>query len=140
MNIIYINTQNKIVFKDKLIKYLIKNRRLYVEMEDEVLVDTNTLIRISEKQVITIFNTGMKIINIADLKDDIGLITLIDKIDERRFISKSDCFIETINSVFDFEETSYIVDKKLDFKEQSKNVKSKIKANNNIRKNMKRGR
>lgn len=52
MNIIYINTQNKIVFKDKLIKYLIKNRRLYVEIEDEVLVDTNTSIRISEKQVI----------------------------------------------------------------------------------------
>lgn len=51
MNIIYINTSNKGIAKDRLIKGTIKAGMQYIEMEDELLIDGNYLVRFLEKKL-----------------------------------------------------------------------------------------
>jgi len=46
----YINTSNKSIAKDTLIRTLIKLEMQYVEMEDEVLIECDYLIRFVEKE------------------------------------------------------------------------------------------
>jgi len=50
-----ISAENKIYIKDFIIQDAIKNKHQYVEMEDEILIDTDILIRIrcSEKIIIS---------------------------------------------------------------------------------------
>ena len=50
MKIGYINTNNKSIAKDTLIRNLIRLEMQYVEMEDEVLIECDYLIRFVEKE------------------------------------------------------------------------------------------
>ena len=50
MKIGYINTSDKSIAKDTLIRTLIKLEMQYVEMEDEVLIECDYLIRFVEKE------------------------------------------------------------------------------------------
>lgn len=63
MKIGYINTQNKKVVKDTLIKTLIKLGMQYVEMEDEVLIECDYLIRFVEKENIC---NNLNLIDVLD--------------------------------------------------------------------------
>jgi len=70
MEIVYITTQNLIIAKDMLIKAEIKAGMSYIEMEDEIIIENNYLIKILENScreiklidisnIVTMFNQRM---------------------------------------------------------------------------------
>lgn len=65
MKIVCIKTDNKIVAKDMLIKAAIKAGMQYVEMEDEVLIDGNTLVRFKRKEEV---NSSSSVLFFRELK------------------------------------------------------------------------
>lgn len=108
MKIAYINTQNKIITKDTIIRASIKAGMQYVEMENEILIEGVYLLRIIEKEDIC-FN-GFPILlseNNLDFKDCCYL--------ENEFI------IDSTPSFDGF--------KKSDYKKESKRVNKLVKTN-----------
>lgn len=107
MKIAYINTQNKIVAKDMLIRTAIKLGLQYIEMPDEVIIDGTHLFRFLEKEEIHV---------------NYGLIDILSKHSDFSELTIDNNFISTDNG-YDFSRF-----KKNDYKLQSKQVKSKIKT------------
>lgn len=106
MKIGYISTNNKGIAKDTLIKTLIKLGMQYVEMEDEVLIESDYLIMFIEKE---------------EVYNNLNLINILDK----PYSFK--------NFTLDIEEPSLGIDsfpkfKKNDYKSESRRIKSKIKT------------
>ena len=106
MKIGYISTDNKGIAKDTLIKNLIKLGMQYVEMEDEILIESDYLIRFIEKE---------------EVYNNLNLIDILDK----PYSFK--------DFTLDIEEPSLNIDsfpkfKKNDYKMESRRIKSKIKT------------
>lgn len=118
MQIIYINTQDIVVARDMLIRKAIEAGMQYVEMEDEILINCDYLIKILQKEVI-IDNSFPLIFDINDERD---LFEIINK-EERFYDSRS----------------SFQSLKKNDFKRESKrvNILVKNKQYNNLRRRYK---
>lgn len=104
MKIVCINTDNKIVAKDMLIKAAIKSGMQYVEMEDEVLIDGNTLVRFKRKEEV---NSSSSVLFFERAET---LIPHIPVFSIRKYIKDNDKY-------------------RIDFKKESRIVKQKIKAN-----------
>ena len=107
MKIGYISTNNKGIAKDTLIKTLIKLGMQYVEMEDEVLVECDYLIRFVEKE--NVYNN----------------LTLIDVLNKPYSFKdlKLDTDIPSLSIDSNFPKF-----KKNDYKMESRRIKSKIKT------------
>lgn len=107
MKIAYINTQNKIVAKDMLIRTAIKLGLQYIEMPDEVIIDGTHLFRFVEKEEIHV---------------NYGLIDILSK-----HLDFSEIIIDN-NFISTSKEYDFLRFKKNDYKLQSKQVKNKIKT------------
>lgn len=103
----YINTDNKSVAKDTLINTLIRLGMQYVEMEDEVLVEFEYLIKFIEKE---------------DIHNDLNLIDILSKPHSFKDF-KLDIEVPSLNIKSDFPRF-----KKNDYKMESKKIKRKIKT------------
>lgn len=106
MKIGYISTNDKCIAKDTLIKTLIKLGMQYVEMEEEVLIERDYLIKFVEKE------------------NSYNNLTLIDVLDKPYSFK---------DFTLDIEEPSLGIDsfpkfKKNDYKSESRRIKSKIKT------------
>lgn len=110
MKILYINTSDIKAAKEMIIRTAIKENMQYVEMEDEVLINTNILVRIISKEFQIICSSEP--INLNGEKRDYKLCT-----DTFPYIEckKQNCFYKPIN--------------KKQQKLQSQYVKTKIKKN-----------
>ena len=112
MQILIINTQNKLIVRDIFIKAAIKAGMQYVEMENEILIDGCCLIKIKEKEIV---KTNF----------DLFILEKEDR-DFRGFVD--------INSELKLEkEKIFSKQKKHDYKKQSKLVNDKLKHYNNRR-------
>lgn len=106
MRIDYIYTYNKSIAKDILIKTLIRFGIQYVEMEDEVLVECDYLIRFVEKE---------------DVYNNLTLIDVLNKPYSFKDVTL-DVDIPSLNI------DSFPKFKKNDYKSESRRIKSKIKT------------
>lgn len=114
MKILYINTSNIKVAREMIIRTAIKEGMKYVEMEDEVLINTDILVRIISKEFQIICSS--ETINLRGEKRDYKLCA-----DTFPYLEckKQNCFYKPIN--------------KKQQKLQSQYVKTKIKKNRYLR-------
>ena len=110
MNVVYINTQDKRVAKDMLIKAAIKLGFQYVEMENEVIIEYNYLFRFLEKEDVHLINQ-----NVIDILSKNPLA-------ENPYVLIDESSI-SFNKKDDFPKF-----KKNDYKLESKRLNSKIKT------------
>lgn len=108
MKIIYINTSNKKVTRNMIIRKAIESHMQYVEMEDEVLINTDVIFRIIEN--ISTYYSECIVDCLKDEKKE--CIPLIDNFYLKENISKT-----------------YTKNNKKQQKLQSQYVKNKIKQN-----------
>lgn len=104
MKIIVINTQNKSIAKEMLIRIIINLGKQYIEMKEEILLE-DCLIKFNEIEDLLMSNNFF----------------LFDK-EEPMFVGENE--ILTLNG-------SVPKQKKLDYKKQSKLVNEKLKMNQN---------
>lgn len=109
MNVVYINTQDKKVAKDMLIKMAIKLGFHYVEMENEVIIEYDYLFRFVEKEEIYLFNP-----------DFIGILD-----DSLKF---SDFKCDDAEPIYFDKKFDFLKLNKNDYKMESRKIKSKVKT------------
>jgi hypothetical protein len=110
MKILCINTQNIKVAREMIIRMVLKEGMQYVEMENEVLINTDILVRFNEE----LFENNLPLINLNDEKKDANLY--------KKIISYEN--IEDKKQNYFYEKNS-----KKRQKLQSQYVKTKIKQN-----------
>lgn len=108
MQIIQVKTSNKQFLKNGIIKNIIKAGMQYVEMEDEILIEGNYLIRISEQK---------------DYFSDSHVINFKNMMGETFYIEEGEKESNLENSSFDFSGF-----KKKDYSHESKRVNKMVKT------------
>lgn len=72
--ILDIASESKNIIRDFIIKCALENKNSYVEMEDEILIDKDILIRINEKEQIILNEQSFKLIQPFELLENEILI------------------------------------------------------------------